>query len=78
CDFLFYCGLLSELYSLCKCAVPYMLGCPDAKILIPCPPSPDGAAQSMYCGAVAAMGENLKSEFSAYGISVELLRSSVN
>lgn len=64
-------GLINEFHSLCRCALPYMLGREGASVRARVGHGLPGAATAAYNGAIIAMAETMNEEFGDYGIKAE-------
>ncbi|MEG1642054.1 MAG: hypothetical protein RR272_02970 [Synergistaceae bacterium] len=70
-NFSSYLSYVSALFSICKCAVPYMLGTDCAKIIVPIEKDPVGVSRCMYKASILSMVQEMRKEFEMYNVSVE-------
>ncbi|MDO5563426.1 MAG: SDR family oxidoreductase [Synergistaceae bacterium] len=70
-EFVFYTNAINEFHSLCRCALPYMLGRDGASVIARAFKEPSGAAQAAYNGAVSEMVKAMRGEFENFGVKVE-------
>lgn len=70
-SFLSYQNMLSALFFVCKCSLPYMLAAEEPEIVIPAEDNPSGIAKRVYNTSLLSMSEEIKKELSAYNITVK-------
>jgi|GEM_PF-3912079 len=72
-----YLEQIKELFTLCKCAVPYMLGRENALILLPIDNdvSTINAPRAIYTGACISAVNVLSAEFADYGLQIKTMKT---
>ncbi|MEG1824424.1 MAG: hypothetical protein RR501_06585 [Cloacibacillus sp.] len=60
-------------FNLCKCAIPYMMGQPEAEIIVALPLEAENATTGMFRATMTALCRSLSEEFSQYGIGVKVI-----
>lgn len=70
-SFLSYQNMLSALFFVCKCSIPYMLAAEEPEIVIPAEENPSGITKRVYNTSLLSISEEIKKELSAYNITVK-------
>lgn len=74
-EFLDHLAALGGFFSLCKCALPYMMGQENAAVTLLLPREADNTASAAFSAAAKAVTEKLGEEFEPYGIKTEVIQT---
>ncbi|MDO4562055.1 MAG: SDR family NAD(P)-dependent oxidoreductase [bacterium] len=72
-DFTAHTVAVNGLFTLCKCALPYMMGGESPEIIVKLPRERENLTAGMYRAAVKAVAESLNGELAPYGVNVKLV-----